>query len=747
MFVKEPIPGVVYPPRDRLRKYVEAGALPTTSLVEELMRSFARNADRTALFTAEGTVTYAELDRTTDRFAAALHRLGLRPLDRALFQSGNSKELVFAIVGCLKAGIIPVCTLAAHRESEITYLGCHSDARLHIVQGDDPKNDLLAFALATKRSIPTLSHLVSLRGAPTVGARRFEDLVAEEDPVEARRLVARIPRDAFQVLIFQLSGGTTGTPKIIARMQNDYLLNAQLTIETLGFRETDVTFMPMPIIHNACMICFLFPSLLAGAAFVIPADMSAQSWGAAFRAAKPTFLGLIRPLFPRLEAMLEQRLGTLDSVRACWSPDGAKAFREKYGVLSYGMFGMSEGLNMYTRADDPLEARDWTVGRPISPFDEVRVVEPGTDRDVGVGEVGELLARGPYTVSGYYNAPDRNRAAFTEDGFYRTGDLIVKRALEGEYFYAFAGRTKDVVDRGSEKINCEEVETALAGHRSVREVAVIGMPDAKLGERVCAYVVAQDERAPPTVDDLARHLKTVGLAKFKWPERVEIVAALAVTKVGKLDKAAMRADITRKLAAEGAADLRLGGVHHSARPTWRLKETVEFYRDVLGLPLVHAVSARGWGRERHPDFLHFFFDSGNGSTIAFFHYLGTEQPEHLVHRPHYDSDATHTAWRVETRDQLLAWRRRLEARGVPILYQIEHEVIESIYFRDPNGYFLEITRPLRPFQELDARDAEATLEAAISLDQRRIGDRSALTDIEAAWRAKGDLVRNRLAGR
>jgi len=195
---------------------------------------------------------------------------------------------------------------------------------------------------------------------------------------------------------------------------------------------------------------------------------------------------------------------------------------------------------------------------------------------------------------------------------------------------------------------------------------------------------------------------------------------------------------------------RLYGVHHTARPTWKLKETLAFYRDILGLPLVHAISARGWGPSGHPDFLHFFFDSGNGSTIAFFYYLGDEQPEHLVHRPAYDSDATHTAWQVRSREELLAWRKRLESHEIPILYQIEHEVIESLYFRDPNGYFIEITLPLRELRQLDASDADLTLRAAIAeQDRRRAAGEGKLQKIESVWRAKGEILSrgDRPAGR
>ncbi len=192
--------------------------------------------------------------------------------------------------------------------------------------------------------------------------------------------------------------------------------------------------------------------------------------------------------------------------------------------------------------------------------------------------------------------------------------------------------------------------------------------------------------------------------------------------------------------AAPADRLVLGGVHHTARPTWKLKETIVFYRDLLGLPLIHAVSARGWGPADHPDFLHFFFDSGNESTIAFFYYIGTTQPAHLVHHAKYDNDATHTAWRVESADDLAGWRRWLESHGVEVMFQIQHEIVESIYFRDPNGYLLEIGRPTRTLTALDAREAEMTIAAALTLEES-----GPLTSIDAVWREKGNAVRRMFA--
>src|SRR5690554_2482195 len=152
--VREPLPGVIYPPEERLNMYVESGELPRTTLAEALCKSFSANAASVAMYSSEGQLSYGELDSITDRFAAALLNLGLAPLDRVLFQSENCPELVLALVGCIKAGLIPVCTLAAHREKEIGFLGRHTDARAHIVQGSEGKFDLEAFSLQMQEEIP-----------------------------------------------------------------------------------------------------------------------------------------------------------------------------------------------------------------------------------------------------------------------------------------------------------------------------------------------------------------------------------------------------------------------------------------------------------------------------------------------------------------------------------------------------------------------------------------------------------------
>ncbi|MBL0420707.1 VOC family protein [Ramlibacter sp. AW1] len=191
----------------------------------------------------------------------------------------------------------------------------------------------------------------------------------------------------------------------------------------------------------------------------------------------------------------------------------------------------------------------------------------------------------------------------------------------------------------------------------------------------------------------------------------------------------------------------LRGVDHTARPTWKLQETLHFYRDVLGLPLVHVISARGWGPATHPDFLHFFFDSGNGSTIAFFYYLGEDEPATLQGRAgrapwpeDHVFDATHTAWLVDSAEELQAWRQRLEQLGLEVSVATTHEVIESVYVRDPNGYFIEFTRKLRPLGEVDATDAELTLRAAVDAEHDARSQGRRVRHIDEVWARKASLL-------
>jgi 2,3-dihydroxybenzoate-AMP ligase len=233
------------------------------------------------------------------------------------------------------------------------------------------------------------------------------------------------------------------------------------------------------------------------------------------------------------------------------NPEPARRILREIGPVVTQVYGMAEGLCCSTRRDDPEEIIVNTQGRPVCEHDELRVV--GEDgREVAPGEVGELLCRGPYTISGYYRAEEHNRNAFTPDGFYRTGDLVMMHPSGN---LIVEGRRKDVINRGGEKISAEEMEDMVLSHPAVLNAAIVAMPDEVLGERACAYVVL---RAGTSLSfaELTRHLEGRRIARFKIPERLEIVERFPMTAVGKISKKDLRADIVAKLARE--ADDKLG---------------------------------------------------------------------------------------------------------------------------------------------------------------------------------------------
>jgi len=547
------LPGVVYPPLPVLQHYVSAGVLTDETLAGGFRTSFQRNASRVAIAGPEGTWTYRQLDEASDRFAAALIANGIQQHDRAIFQLANCAELIVGVVGCIKAGVIPVCTLATHREQEIGYLAKHSRATLYIAQGDDQKFDLVGFAQRQIKNLPDIKLLISARGEKREGVPTLDELVSAYTIETASEVLGRVELDPFQVAVFQLSGGTTGVPKIIPRFGNEYLYNMRCVINHLDYRPDDVFFMPTPMMHNANMVCGWGPMLLTGAKAIVAPEMNPSVAARALIEEKATWVMIPKPLLDKLRHHPNYINMDLSHVRGAFGMNGSSVLRAMFGIPGNHIYGMSEGVIMFTRSSDPQEARDISVGTPVSEHDDVRILRPGTEDECLDNEVGELVAKGPYTFHGYYDAAERNAECFTREGYYRSGDLMSRRRIDGKAYYVFEGRLKDVVDRGGEKVNCEEIERAVLTHGAFAEAAVVGMPDALLGERICLFAIAKQDFLLPTVAELGSYLETFGLAKFKWPERIEVVESFPVGKSGKPDKGLMRQAIAAKIQIESKA--------------------------------------------------------------------------------------------------------------------------------------------------------------------------------------------------
>jgi len=225
---------------------------------------------------------------------------------------------------------------------------------------------------------------------------------------------------------------------------------------------------------------------------------------------------------------------------AKFMPESAARVKSELGCELQQVFGMAEGLVNYTRPGDPEHLVIGTQGRPISDADEIRIVDE-QDQPVSEGEVGQLLTRGPYTIRGYHNAEEANQRSFTDEGFYRTGDLV-KMTPEG--YLVVQGRATDHINRAGEKVSAEEIEDHLIAHPQVFDVAVVSIPDQYLGERSCAFVVPEGEKPRPVA--LKKWMRERHVADFKIPDQIVFVDSLQTTAVGKISRKQLRAQLRDK---------------------------------------------------------------------------------------------------------------------------------------------------------------------------------------------------------
>ncbi len=537
-----PIEGFVPHPPEVAARWRELGYWQDRTLFEEYAERFSRYASRTALVGEEGdSLTYRDLETRATRLARNLYDLGLRPLDRVIIQLPNVPELMVLYLALQRIGAIPLMALQSHRYMEIsqftansgavaiaTPVGYRSFSYLEMVTRITHEQDSLRWGLVLGR-IP-----VGTEG-PFVDLQDLE----ERPPSTTVTDLDALELDPDEPAVLQLSGGTTGVPKLIPRTHNDYALNSRLAVAATEVRPDDALLVVLPAAHNLPLACpgmqgFLF----SGARAVMSRSARPEHVFALVQEHAITHIHVVPAL---LIAWLNSGSASdydLSSVRIIQS--GGQRLQPKVREATVRLFpnctvqenfGMSEGVLMFVRLGDPEDVWRETCGRPVCPHDEVRLVDD-EDREVPAGNVGEMICRGPYTIRGYFRADEHNARAFTKDGFYRSGDLM---RLHPSGNYIVAGRKKDLINRGGEKISAEEVENLILSHPSVMNVACVPVPDERLGERMCACVILQDS-AELDFDGLVQHLMSKEIAKFKLPERLEIFEDFPLSGFGKVSK-------------------------------------------------------------------------------------------------------------------------------------------------------------------------------------------------------------------
>ena len=537
------LPGAVFWPEEAQRRYREAGLWRGQTLAQWFQERAQLFAENVAVVDGSRRVSYAELESNVARLAGGFLARGVAELDRVIVQLPNSLELVEVLLALSWLGAVPVLALPAHRRAELSAFAARARATTLVVPSRNAGADMLEIAREVQREQPSLERIVVHEPQGVLAAPLLDLAVL--------RAYAPVPASAqtlaSDVALLQLSGGSTGVPKLIARTHDDYLYSVRQSARVCELSEQTRFLAALPMTHNFTLSS---PGILgvfhAGGSVVacphpLPAialrllleeritlAASVPSLAQAWLEAKPRYLRDIA--LPEL---------TLQVGGARLDPQVARELLAGFGCRLQQVFGMAEGLVNYTRATDSLDVICETQGRPMSEHDELRVVLPENPDGPALpaGELGELQTRGPYTIRGYFDDPEADAKAFTRDGFYRTGDLVRVTASGN---LSVEGRIGDRILRGGEKIAPQEVEEQLLRHPSVRDVAVVGVADATWGQKTHAFLILA-EGATLTAPQARAHLRERGLAEFKLPDVVHVVAELPRTKVGKTDRAALRA--------------------------------------------------------------------------------------------------------------------------------------------------------------------------------------------------------------
>ncbi|KFE66585.1 (2,3-dihydroxybenzoyl)adenylate synthase [Hyalangium minutum] len=527
-----PLPGCPSWPEAFAARYRQAGYWRGETFGQMLRERALRHGERTALVAGKERWSYRELDARAERLAAGFWALGIRPRERVVVQLPNVAAFYEVCFALFRLGALPVFALPAHRSAEIGYFCEFTEAAAYIIPDKHAGFDYRTLAGQMLGKVPTLRKVI-VAGDPG-------PFLSLRELYEASPVAPPEPQPS-DVAFFQLSGGSTGAPKLIPRTHDDYIYSVRASAEICQLDESSVYLCALPAAHNFPMSSpGSLGTLYAGGTVVLAPHPSPEEAFPLIERERVTITALVPPLaMVWLEAAKAKRhdlssLRVLQVGGARLSTEVARRVKPTLGCTLQQVYGMAEGLVNYTRLDDSEELIVTTQGRPISRDDEIRVVDED-GHEVAPGEVGQLLTRGPYTIRGYYNAEAHNARVFTDDGFYCTGDLV---RVTPEGYLVVEGRAKDQINRGGEKVAAEEVENHLLAHPTVQDAAVVALPDAFLGERTCAFVISRG--APPAANVLTAFLRERGLAAYKIPDRVEFVPAFPQTAVGKVSKKALR---------------------------------------------------------------------------------------------------------------------------------------------------------------------------------------------------------------
>jgi 2,3-dihydroxybenzoate-AMP ligase len=530
---------------EMVQRYRACGYWGDELLDDHVLRHAQRTPDAVAVQWRGGWMSFGKLAAAVDRLAVGFRALGLGPGQRVVVQLTNVPQLIVGMLAIVRSGAAPVLTPPALREREVAHIAQTASATAILLDSRIRRGECLS-AVRRWRASNGGPRFIFVVGCDDLCGDEIDldTLLVDAAPLDTVGADNR-PRSSADIALYLLSGGTTGLPKLIPRTHRDYVYNLTVSQSLTEVSADTVYLAAMPITHNFALGCpGALGVLAAGGRVVLSATNDPETVLQAIAMERVTTTAAVPGLalqWAEAAAGARLDLNSLDVVQVGGArPHPAHAARI-CGELRCRMqqvYGMAEGMLNFTRLSDPFEVILETQGRPASPGDEWRIVDPD-DQDVAPGSLGQLITRGPYTIRSYMADPAVNAQAFTHDGFYRTGDLV---RLHPTGNFVVEGRLRDVINRGGEKLSPRELEELLGDHKDLATSVVVGVPDPILGEKVCLIAVAR----PGRVVDLGRireDLDRRGVARFKLPERLVLVDNLPLTAVGKIDRAAIRGQL------------------------------------------------------------------------------------------------------------------------------------------------------------------------------------------------------------
>jgi 2,3-dihydroxybenzoate-AMP ligase len=505
--------------------------------------------DKEALVDDRSRLTYSEVRERVNRLAISLMDLGIKATDRVLVQLPNWSEFVYSYFALQKIGAIPVLLIDRYRPYEINHLFRLTGATSWIVPEKFGKTDYLPIVRDVLKDNSRIKHIVLARGEKHSHLLNLERMIEQADLSERNlaRLARRRPAP-MQVAHMGPTGGTTGLPKVVPRTHNSLICGIEYGARAWEIDIHDTCLLVSPIGHDLTFTKGLCGSLFTFGKTVLLDSMDPKDICETIQQERVTATVWVPTLAKRLidfECLKDYDLSSLKKMHCgggVSQPDVIKGVWEKLGCTFFNAYGGTEGQTTISHPDDKPETILHTVGRPTCPYDIYKVVDTN-GKKLPRNTPGELTIKGPGVFTGYYKAPEENRMAFDKEGFFKTGDVV---KIDEAGNVTITGRIKEMINRGGESISATEIESLIIGHPGVAIVAVIPMPDPVVGERVCAYVQPKPG-ANLNFDVIIAHLKEKKASVLQFPERIEFIADMPLTKAQKVDKKALIEDIRKKI--------------------------------------------------------------------------------------------------------------------------------------------------------------------------------------------------------